>query len=487
MVDVKERVCAVFFIVSLLLLSAPSFAADEIGLSVSRKSLTVYTGESGSIDITVSNNQNSLDMLSVSIFPQYVYGIIPALEKYSLVLDPKTNTTFKVYFSIPECAEESSTSFTITVRSLIGTNLEQSQSVILNTIRKYGVCISDLKLDRYITNPGENVSIEVYLSNPSETLSLPVNLQTNVIRDNEIVKRFDDFIEGVEGKTTKAVGHTFLVEKYERPGSYAVETIMKDQYGTPVSSKKTYFRVATINASENPSYLLINKTIKYGLLAQTIEISVKNDGNVPVENLYLYESIPVFMKIFFFPKKEPSLEETKENRIVYSWLIPTLSPGEIRTIAYEVSTWNAVLIFIVVILTVIYVFNYVFTVSLVKTHRYYGPITKEREITVMLEVRNRTRNEIRDVVVRDFVPGVAAVVERFDTLRPMLRKIAGGTEIVWRLDSLAPGDERVLTYRIKPVVDIIGTLKLPKAYIRFLDKKKEVKRVLSKGVYIKAG
>jgi hypothetical protein len=105
----------------------------------------------------------------------------------------------------------------------------------------------------------------------------------------------------------------------------------------------------------------------------------------------------------------------------------------------------------------------------------------------MLEIRNRTRNEIRDVLVRDFVPAVAMVVERFDTLRPMLRKVAGGTEVVWKIDSLGPGDERVLTYRIKPVVDIVGVLKLPKAYVRFLDRKKEVKRFLSKGVYIKAG
>jgi rRNA processing protein Gar1 len=88
--------------------------------------------------------------------------------------------------------------------------------------------------------------------------------------------------------------------------------------------------------------------------------------------------------------------------------------------------------------------------------------------------------------VRDFVPAVATVVERFDTLRPTLRKVTGGTELIWTLDSLRSGEERVLNYRIRPVVDIIGTLKLPVAYVKYLDKKKEVNKAVSKVAYIKA-
>jgi hypothetical protein len=102
-----------------------------------------------------------------------------------------------------------------------------------------------------------------------------------------------------------------------------------------------------------------------------------------------------------------------------------------------------------------------------------------------LEVRNRTRHEIKDVLIRDFVPSIATVVEKFDTLRPTLRKVAGGTELVWRLDSIGPLEERVLAYRVKPSVDIIGTLKLPKALMRYTDKEKKVKRVISKNIKIR--
>lgn len=483
----KGKNCIIFLIVLLIFLAKPSLAAGEVELSLSVKSLTIYSGDSGSAEITVKNNQASQDIFSVSIFPQYLYGIVPTLEKYSLTLGSGVSTTFKVYFSVAECAEETSTSFTLTVNSLKNTNVEESKTIILNPIRKYSVCISDLKLDKYLVKPGESVQIDVTLTNPSASLSLPVSLQTNVIKDNQIVKRFDDFIETIEGDSTKTVSHSFAIGKYEKPGFYTIETIMKDQYGVEVSSKETQFSVATVNASENPDYLLIDKVTKSGIFVQTIEISVKNDGNVPTGSFYVSESVPIFMKLFFFPARAPDTEEMGGSVVVYSWLVSSLAPGESYKIDYDINTWNAVLIIIILIITVVYVFNQVFTVSIVKKHGHVGSLTKEREITVMLEARNRARNEIRDVIVRDFVPAVATVIERFDTLRPMLRKTTGGTEVIWRFDSLGSGDERILTYRIRPVVDIVGTLRLPKAYIRFMNRKKETKRVLSKSVYVKAG
>jgi hypothetical protein len=482
----KIKALLILPFIALLVLNG-CLAAEEVSLDLSTKILTAYTGELASAEITVKNNQAFTDTFSLSVFPPYYGGIIPSLEKYSLTLGPQESQTLKIYFEIPECAEEISNSFTITATSRKNENVSNSKNLILETIRKFGVCIYEAKLNKQSFKPGETLTIEVILKNPSESLSQPLNLQTNVLLNKEIIKRFDDYIETVEGKTTKILVHEFEVGKYQAPGFYTIEVLLKDKFGTIVNKKEMQFNVATINASIEPNYLPIFKTVKTGLFVQTIEISVKNEGNVPTTNFYISETIPNFMKVFFFPKKEPDMEEVKDNRIVYSWLVPSLAPGSIYTITYEISTWNAVLIAIVLIVIIVYSFASIFSISIEKKHRVAGPITKDKELTIMLEVKNRTRHEIRDVVVRDFVPGIASVIEKFDTLRPTLRKIANGTEIVWKINSLAPGDERVLTYRIKPIVDIVGTLKLPKAYLKFMDKKKEVKKILSKNVYIKAG
>ncbi|MEM5879130.1 MAG: hypothetical protein QXU74_01395 [Candidatus Aenigmatarchaeota archaeon] len=483
----KIRALLILSLMVLLVFNG-ALAAGEVSLSLSTKILTAYTGESASAEITVKNNQAFRDTFSLSVFPPYRYGIVVNLEKYSLTLNPGESKTLKIYFEIPECAEETSASFSITVMSTKNSEVSDSKNLILETIRKHGVCIYEARLNKQIFEQlGECLQVEIVLKNPSQSISQPFSLQTNILFDKESVARFDHNIEAMEGKSTKTIWHAFLIDKYKKPGTYTVEVLLKDKYGGVVSQKKLNFKILTINATEKLNYLPISKSVKYGLFVQTIEINVSNEGNVPTGSFYVSESIPIFMKPFFFPKKEPVTEETKENRVIYSWLVPSLSPGNVYTITYEISTWNAVLIAIVLIVIIIYAFVNIFNISIEKKHKVTGPITKDREITVMVEVKNRSRHEIKDVIVRDFVPGIATVVEKFDTLRPSLRKIANGTELVWKINSLVPGDERVLTYRIRPIIDVVGTLKLPKAYLKFMDKKKEIKKILSKSTYIKTG
>jgi len=89
------------------------------------------------------------------------------------------------------------------------------------------------------------------------------------------------------------------------------------------------------------------------------------------------------------------------------------------------------------------------------------------------------------VYVRDFLPSFATVIDRFDTIKPMVRKVTNGTEMVWKIESLGSMDERVLSYRVKPTMEILGEIKLPRASINYTDNKKQIKRVISKSISIK--
>jgi hypothetical protein len=100
-------------------------------------------------------------------------------------------------------------------------------------------------------------------------------------------------------------------------------------------------------------------------------------------------------------------------------------------------------------------------------------------------VRNKTSHEIRDVEVRDFIPSIARVVEKFDTLKPRIKSTEGGTELRWSFDSLKARDERVLTYKIRPVVDVVGNLNLPHAHVKYSDRKKVKRMLASKSLAVK--
>jgi hypothetical protein len=470
----------IFFVCTLLLLSSVSFAAGEVTLVVSQKDITMYSGESTVVNVTIQNNQNFLEKVSITVFPQYWSGITATLQQYVVNVNPNSNSTVKLFFDVSECAEEATTTFTVTAKSTTNEAVQDSKSIRIGTIRKYPVCISDIKLDKYVLGPGETIKIETSVTNPAETYSMPVTLQTTISSVSGIVQRFDDRIETIAGKTVQKISNEYTFSKYADAGSYSVNVVLKDFLNNVVSSKTVDFRISEV---EN---VVHTKNVKWGLLTQTIYIIVKNEGNVPSKSLYVTESIPVFMKPFFTPRVEPASQETSGGRVVYSWVVGSLGPGEEEVIVYDVSTWNALLIILALVGVVLYAFKYVFRIAIIKRHKHVGPLTREKEIVMSLEVRNRTRHEIKNVLVRDFVPSIATVVERFDTLRPTLRKVAGGTELVWKLDSLGPLDERVLTYRVKPTVDIIGSLKLPKAVIRYTDKERRIRRVISKSIKVKA-
>ena len=474
----KKFTLVATFIFSLLILSSLSFA-QNLKIGVSDKDMTAYGGETKIIEITVFNNQNYADGFSITVYPQYFEGITANLENYILPTPSNSNSTTKLYVKIPDCPEEVTRLYTITVRSRINDAVNESKTISINIKRKNRVCLSDLTTDKQVLNAGETIKIMASITNPEATSSSQFYLRTSILRGSEAIESFDDRIETVSARSTQKINHAYTFDKYISYGCYTVEATLKDNLGSMMDSKKVDLR---ITSTENITFV---KTSAWGLLGQTIAIKVKNEGNNASTGIIVTETVPIFLKPFFFPKTEPKTETAKDNRIIYVWLIDRLEAGEEKTITYKIDITNAWIIVLALIAVTVYSFRYVFTLSLVKKHKYARPLTKEKEVTILLEARNRTRHLIKDVQIRDFVPSIATVVEKFDTIRPVVRKAAGGTELVWKLDFLRPREERVITYRLRPVVDVVGTLKLPNAYMRYETKKKEIKRVVSKSTFMK--
>jgi hypothetical protein len=475
----KKTQIIIFFTLALLLLSSTSFAAGEIDLTTNKKDITLYSGGSDTVEITVKNNQNFVDRISITVFPQYWSGITATLEQYAINVNPNSESKIKLFFDVSVCAEETTTSFSVIAKSTMNETVTDSEVINLNTIRNFTVCIYDYKLNNYVISPEETLKITTILKNPTGIYSMPVILETRILRGNQIIQKFEERIETVPAKSSKEITHEYTFGKYTAAEFYVAEIILKDYSNNILESKKINFRV-----SQLPEKVVKEETVEWGFYVQTVTIKIRNEGNTNSSGFFLTATIPNFMKPFFFPKIPPTGEEKIGDTLVYSWYIEGLAPGEEREIKYEINTWNALIIVLLIICILILSFKHAFRITVIKRHKYIEPLTKDKEITISLEVRNRTRHGIKDIWIRDFVPSIATVVEKFDTLRPTLRKIPGGTEIIWKLNYLGPLEERILTYRVKPTVDIIGTLKLPKALMRYTDKEKKLKRVISKNIKI---
>jgi len=90
------------------------------------------------------------------------------------------------------------------------------------------------------------------------------------------------------------------------------------------------------------------------------------------------------------------------------------------------------------------------------------------EMTVILHIKNRSKNKIREIEITDYIPALVTVGHdvSIGSLQPtkVLRHEKKGTTLVkWSIDTLDASEERVLSYRIKSKLSILGSFSLPVA------------------------
>jgi hypothetical protein len=441
------------------------------------------SSESKTIDINVQNKGPS-DRFSLRVFPPFVTSgngqVTTNLDKTTALIDSNTNASFELTFAAQPCVADYTTNiFTVTASSIINPNVKSNESIKITTIRRFPVCISKVSLSNDTLIPGQSLIITTEINNPSDVVSTSFDLITDIKNSagRIVFPLTTNHIDIIQAKSSKVITNSYQIPQQIGYGRFNIELILQNTQNREVSTEVLSF---IIQQFEKPA---TQKTVKFGILTQDIFLKVRNDGNSAV-NATTSETIPLFMNTFINLVDKPDSEQTTENNVIYTWIFYNLQPGEERTIKYQINLWQIILLAVLIIIAVAYAFTYVFTIRITKRHRLFVPVAGSKEIAITLEVKNRTRHTLRDVYVRDFLPAFATVVDRFETVKPMVRKVPDGTEIIWKFDSLRSMDERVLTYRIKPTMEILGEIKLPRASMRYADKKKELKRVISKSVSI---
>lgn len=406
--------------------------------------------------------------------------MIANLDKSTALVDQNQNGTFELTFSAQPCIADYVTNvFTVTASSIVNPSDQANTTIKVTTLRKFPVCIAQAQLSSDTLIPGQTLTVSTTIDNPSDLAATSFDLVTNIRNSSGLITfpSATNHIDIIQPHSSKVIQSSYVIPQFLGYGRFSVELVLQNSQ-TQLSTQTLSF---VIQQFENP---IAQKNIQYGLLTQNIFLKVRNDGN-SVVNASTSETIPTFMQTFVSFVNMPDSVQSSGNNIVYTWIFYNLQPGEEKTVEYQINLWQIVLLGVIIIIAVAYAFTYVFTIRIVKKHKLFGPVAGSKEITITLEVRNRTRHSIQDVYVRDFLPTFATVMERFETIKPTVRKVTGGTELVWKLNSLGSMDERVLTYRIKPTMEILGEIKLPKAIIRYSDRNKQLKKVISKSVSIK--
>lgn len=308
-------------------------------------------------------------------------------------------------------------------------------------------------------DPREMMSIKVTLQNknPLNITDMDVTLSSNLIN-----KRFQTSLEPLESKTK------FVTVEFD-----PLQIPTKDRVRARASveqNNKTYEAKSKPQEYELTGYSFLERedSLEEAFLKDAETITITNEGNV--KNTADIK-LPVTTFQTYFTKTEPQTDLVEEGgKTYYSWTF-TLDPQESRSLLV---TTNYRPLFIVVLILVIALVGYVLLRSpIVITKNAMRIGSKDNELThvkVVLLVKNRGKKPIDHVKITDKIPKIAEVEKDFQvgTLTPSkIVKKKSGTHAIWEIPSIEPFEERIITYKIKASLSIVGGIYLPSAKVAY--------------------
>lgn len=198
-----------------------------------------------------------------------------------------------------------------------------------------------------------------------------------------------------------------------------------------------------------------------------VRINAVNEGNYKADAEFVSDVKNAWYIIYAGPDARIDGDE-------YSWIV-AIEPGESYELGYSEIYWPTYLIVLIVIIIGFMMYmNY--TAIVVRKAIVGKNIVKVgEELSVSVSIKNKIRN-LSNLVVKDVIPDGFTLVTKFATVKPTIRKVHEGTEVVWKIGDLKAHDQRVLHYKIKPSHGLRGRKHLPKATVLAKYGEKIVKR-----------
>jgi len=219
-----------------------------------------------------------------------------------------------------------------------------------------------------------------------------------------------------------------------------------------------------------------SKVVKSFLKKEQV-IVYGNAGNEAYKGNVSVEISPV---AGLFTSTEPkALKIEKQDKTYLQWEIE-LEPEQGFTVVIKTNYRPLMVIIVLAIILIIVYYSYrsplVVTKEAANIEKREGGVA---EFKVIISVKNRGNKPLRDIEVTEFIPRIVEVQKELSlgTLQPykVMHNESKGLTMKWKIDDLDLADERVLTYRIKSKLAILGEFSLGAAYVSYrIDNKEKV-------------
>lgn len=452
------RIRFVSCLVLVLILNITIVSAElRFDVDISPKSAAIKSGETSEFDLSITHTSKREEIFDI-FSPDVVWDL---RTQDNLRIPVGVGLKTKLYLK-PLNVNPGLYTIPITVR-LSRTELYERQNLLLEVTSsiqpKYGYipAVRGVVSMKPVIDPREDVEITLHVENQNV---LNVSRADVKVRSQLINKDYTTTIEGLQKKT---ITFKAQIDPFTKPQKdlLKVSLFSFDKEGrsyqydlVPVSYEVMQFGDLKKEINEDT-----------GLLRTIAVIKLENTGNAEKEEQVSLKA--GFLKRIF-SSSEP---KAQKGNGVLEWTV-NLKPGETRNIEVVTNYWSLVVIILLFVLTGTAYFTLRSPLVIRKSARILN--TKEgglTELKVLIHLKNIGSHKLTNVNIIDIVPKLAEHVRHAEqgTLEPskIMLHDKKGTILKWNIQEVEPGEERIITYRMKSSLSIIGGVSLPSSVAKF--------------------
>jgi hypothetical protein len=338
----------------------------------------------------------------------------------------------------------------IEIRSATGSSLEYAPTVIVS-----GMVNGNDRID-----PRQNsvLSLELDNRNPLDITELDVHIDSPFINEQ--------FTTSLGPLEKKRVEFNFKVDELRQPGVEEITVTLFYRNQTISGSPKS-FPVQVISYSQ----ILRDVNDDSGFLRTEKTVFLKNQGNIQNS-----ESLKVSTNFFkrFFTHSDPSPKVIKEGGQRYLFWDVEMNPGSTAEIVITVN-YRPVLYTVLLLAAGIVLYYLLRSPVLVKKtasniNVYEGGIS---EMKILIHIRNRTPNTYSSFSITEHIPKIATFLksDSLGSIQPskVLKHERKGTLLKWNFEAIEPFEERIIIYKTKLNLTILGRFILPQTVVKYKD------------------
>ncbi|MAE42965.1 hypothetical protein CMO93_04285 [Candidatus Woesearchaeota archaeon] len=453
MIFLKRYLILFILLIYISLVNAASFDVEVVPIDD-----RIAIDEFAKFQIEIKNNLGQADEYRIynSNFPTWDVRTDPIVNPITLELEPGEKGSLELIVDPLKIKDIGTYAVNLNVRTKVLNQLKSAplKVTVLSIEGLIGgyvpTVVTSVSIPEKI-DPREEVPIKIVLNNQNiiDYEELVIKLGSNLIKDTVVTK-----LGPKEEKTLELIVNLDPLT-FPQEDTLMVTVLREDKsIINPIARKIKIIEYGDLKVvSESKNFLVTKSNYKF------VSNNPDYAGSFKIETT-LFGSI--------FSSENPKAKVIKEDDKKYFVWDVELENNKMDVVV----TKNILpLVFVIVLLIGLVFSYYIFRVPLIIRKESSSLVKSEggvSEMSVILHIKNRAKSKIKDIEITETIPSIVSIERDISigALQPtkVLRHEKRGTTIVkWSINHLDVSEERVLSYKIKTKLSILGDFSLPAA------------------------